>query len=679
MENIIDGNSLDVKQVKIDELKQLFPEMLTEGKIDFERLKCFLADEINTKPDRYELSWAGKQAARREIQKQTTATLIPDGENLVRFLETSQGLKSTDCENIFIEGENLETLRVLQHSYFNKVKMIYIDPPYNTGNDSFVYPDDFSQRKSDYEKSTGKRDQNNDLNKLSLWEKNTKENGQYHSNWLSMMYPRLYMARNLLTNDGVIFVSIDDNEVHNLRLLMNEIFGEENFLACIIWEKKYAANNMAQNFSDIHEYIICFSKQKFKTSVNQLPSSDEQKNRYKNIDNDFRGDWKSGDFSVTGNSLTNNYPITLPSGRVVLPPEGRSWLFSKEKYEELINDNRIWFGFKNDSVPSYKRFWNETKQGLTPVTLLKHQNVGHTDGSNKHLKEIFNNKQIFDYPKPVNLIKHFLLLATNSNDNHLILDFFAGSGTTAQAVMELNKKDGGNRKFICVQMPETTDEKSEAFKAGYKTIADICKERIKRVVTKLRAETEKDILGLENEIFNLKNSLITTMLDEDKVLINDKIFETEEKILNLKKLLPSFGFNTYKLESTNFKIWQTETESNEEFEAQLNAFQEPVANYESQKTNPANLLTEIILKSGFELTVNIQKMEFDNCQYYNIANNYLYVCLQEVSSALFLEFCELKPQKIIVLSQMFTSQESEKILGNATLQLKVAEIEMIII
>jgi len=652
MENT-EGKSLDVNQVKINELKQLFPEILTEGKIDFEKFKLAFGDEINTKPERYELSWAGKQQARREIQKQTTATLVP--ENPTGFKNPS-GLASG---NIFIEGENLEVLRVLQKSYYGKIKMIYIDPPYNTGSDSFVYPDDFGEGKYKYQKTIGDRDENNHLNKLDLWQKNVKENGQYHSNWLSMMYPRLFLARNLLSNDGVIFVSIDDNEVHNLRLLMNEIFGEENFIGEFIWVRKKKGAFLSKKIRKMTEYILCYQK-----SENDLiffgeeAYSDKQQpivkrtNALKKIifpPNIIKTKLKDGSYenisSTDQTGIKFLSPIEVYNGLVIneLITEGKYVWTQEFLNNEIKNGSEInlstKFGF---NVLRY----NQDEKTKTPSTLInKDINVGTNEDASEEIANIFKAEMgtFFSYAKPTSLVKFLIKTITFQNADSIILDFFAGSGTTAQAVLELNKEDGGNRQFICVQMPEKTDEKSEANKAGYATIADICKERIKRVIEK--------------------------MLKEDKGKLNLPDFKNPVDL----------SFKTYKLTYTNFKIWQTENVNKEVLEQQLLEFKEPVANYETKKQTPENLLTELILKSGFELTVSIEKIEFDSCEYFNIANGAMYVCLQEVTSKLFLEFCKHKPQKIIVLSQMFTSPESEKILGNATLQLKDAGIEMVII
>ncbi|MCX8473067.1 MAG: site-specific DNA-methyltransferase, partial [Sediminibacterium sp.] len=464
----MEATSLTPQQEKLKALQELLPEAFAEGKIDWEKLKATLGEDINFSNERYVLNWAGKSDAFKVLQTPSTKTLIPAKEESINFDTT---------DNIFIEGENLEVLKVLQKSYFGKVKMIYIDPPYNTGNDSFIYPDKFSETKAEYEKRVGDKDEEGYMTKDGMFKKNSKENGQYHSNWLNMMMPRLYLAKNLLKQDGVIFVSIDDNEVHNLRLLMNEIFGEENFVASVIWKKKYSVANDSKYLSTSHDFILLYSKQKENFKINLLSRTEEQLNYYKNPDNDFRGVWQSTSLSVGRTTEKDIYPIITPSGKEYLPPKGAAWRFSKENFLELVKDNRIWFGENGDNTPRQKRFLSEVQDGITPSTVWDFSEVGHTDEGKKETTTLFDSA-LFDYPKPVRLLKRIIHLATKNSD--LILDFFAGSGTTAHAVMELNKEDGGNRKYICVQLPELCDEKSEAFKAGYKTIAEISKERIRR-------------------------------------------------------------------------------------------------------------------------------------------------------------------------------------------------------
>lgn len=406
-----------------------------------------------------------------EANTTTNKTLRP-------CIEESKDWDNT--ENLYIEGDNLEVLKLLQNSYFNKVKMIYIDPPYNTGND-FIYVDDFAQNIDEYEEAKGSFDEEG--NRLF---KNTDTNGRFHSDWCSMIYPRLVLARNLLANDGVIFISIDDNEQENLKKICDEVFGEKNFIAQVIWERAYAPVNLKKHFSENHDYIICYAKDIDKAICNGLPRASEANDRYSNPDNDPRGVWQSDNLSVGPIVQSKIYEIITPGGRKVLPPEGYCWRLSKEKFKEFVKDNRIWFGKDGNNVPRIKRFLSEVKQSVTPMTIWKYSEVGHSQDAKQNLKKLFDGKSFFDYPKSVELIKRCIQLY--SNESSIIIDFFSGSATTAHAVMQLNAEDGGKRKFIMVQLPEKTDEKSEAFKAGYENICEIGKERIRRAGEKIKEE-----------------------------------------------------------------------------------------------------------------------------------------------------------------------------------------------
>lgn len=344
---------------------------------------------------------------------------------------------------------------------------VFIDPPYNTGND-FVYADDFADPIARYKEVT-----------QQTTKSNPETMGRFHTNWLNMMYPRLRLAANLLRDDGVIFISIDDNEVTNLRKVCDEVFGEENFVAQFIWERAFAPKNDARFVSTSHDYIVMFAKSLQSFSIGRLRRSDETNERYKNPDNDPRGDWTSGDLSVKTYNANTDYEIVTPSGRKVNPPHGSCWRVSKERFKELVDDNRIWFGSDGDNVPRLKRFASEIKDGIVPISILYNKNVGHSQEGRQELKKLFDDKGYFDGPKTVRLISHLLNIG-NTKDDDIVLDFFSGSATTAHAVMRLNAEDGGNRKFICVQLPEIYDEKSEACKAGYKNICEIGKERIRR-------------------------------------------------------------------------------------------------------------------------------------------------------------------------------------------------------
>lgn len=474
--------SLDVTGSNIDKIARLFPQCITERKgkdgktvlgIDFEKLRDELsADVIDEGEERYQFTWPDKKVHAHLANTPTNKTLRPCREESVDFDHT---------QNLYIEGDNLDVLKVLRETYLGKVKMIYIDPPYNTGND-FVYNDDFSQSADEYQENSGQTDE--DGNRLV---QNTESNGRFHTDWLNMIYPRLKVAKDLLTEDGVIFISIDDNEQKNLKNVCDEIYGENNFLAQIVWERAFSPINLMKHFSPSHDYILCYAKNIEVTICNGIPRSAEADSRYSNPDNDPRGVWSSSDISVGPAIAENIYTITTPSGRNVEPPAGRSWRLSRKAFRERLQDNRIWFGPDGDGVPRIKRFFSELrKTGITPMTIWKYTEVDHSQGATQKLAQIFDGKKYFDYPKPVDLIKRCVSLY--SNQNSIILDFFSGSATTAHTVMQLNAEDGGHRKFIMVQLPENTDEKSEAYKAGYKTICEIGKERIRRAGKKIKEE-----------------------------------------------------------------------------------------------------------------------------------------------------------------------------------------------
>lgn len=474
----MDGESLNIEQDNLAKLKEQFPNLFSEGKLDWEKLKATFSDDINFSNERYVLNWAGKSDAFKVLQVPTTATLKPMVEESVNFDTT---------ENIFIEGENLEVLKVLQKSYYNKIKCIIIDPPYNTGSDSFIYPDSFKESKEEYQKRIGDKDEEGFLMKEGMFRKNSKDSGHYHSNWLSMMYPRLFLAKNLLKDDGVIFVHIDDNEVHNLRLLMNEIFGEENFISELVWKKRVSPANDSHWFSSDHEYILIFAKFKEKWSPNKLDRNEKQNSYYTNPDNDTRGPWNSAAYTCNKNKDERPnlyYPLINPNtGEEVWPKETAVWAYSKETHEQHLRDNLLYWGVDGKSKsPRKKQFITEAKK-VVPRSVLDYTDVGSTQSATLDFLKIFEHNY-FNYTKPIELIKRLVKLSIESND--IIIDFFAGSGTTGQAVLELNKEDSSKRKFILVQLPEQSSLDSEAYRAGFKTIAEITKERIRRVIKKIK-------------------------------------------------------------------------------------------------------------------------------------------------------------------------------------------------
>jgi adenine-specific DNA-methyltransferase len=571
--------------------------------------------------------------------------LIPAKDESVNFDET---------ENIFIEGENLEVLKVLQKSYFGKVKMISIDPPYNTGNDSFIYPDKFSESKADYERRVGDKDEAG--NKTSdSFKKNSKENGQYHSNWLNMMMPRLYLAKNLLRQDGVIFVSIDDNEVHNLRLLMNEIFGEENFVEQLIWKRRATAPN-DRVIGKNHEYILIYSKS-FESAIFFLQKRSEKLNsRYANLDNDPNGAWVASDLSANGKGgrLTPSciYDIENPlTGDLFSPPQNKCWLYNEQKVKKLISENRIGFREKT-GTPFLKRYLSEVRDGSTLATIL--DNHGFSQDSAKEIKDLFN-KDVFDFPKPIKLLKTILRAGSLKED--IILDFFSGSGSIAHALMDLNNEDENYRKYICVQLPELTDEKSEAYKAGYKTIAEISKERIRRAGKKIQEEINVEIKKIESEMKKLQGELPT---NENKTEIEN----LKTKIQQLKT--QDLGFKVLKLADSNFKQWQQiEGKDAKALAEQMKLFVDPV----SESATIENMVYELLLKSGKDLNSTIEKKD----SFYKINNNQLILLLEKATQEIIDKVIAEKPIKVVALDKLFKGNDQLK--TNTVLQMKDAGIE----
>lgn len=638
----MDGTSLTPEQEKLNALRQVLPEAFSEGKIDWEKLKATLGADINFSNERYVLNWAGKSDAFKVLQMPTTKTLVPAKDESVNFDET---------ENIFIEGENLEVLKVLQKSYFGKVKMIYIDPPYNTGNDSFIYPDKFSESKADYEKRVGDKDEEGYMTKDGMFKKNSKENGQYHSNWLNMMMPRLYLAKNLLRQDGVIFVSIDDNEIHNLRLLMNEIFGEENFVAEFIWKSRLSEDNRnLTGVSTDHEYILTFRKQS-----GILTGIKKDLEKFSNPDNDPRGPWRSSDLTglLTIDQRPNcHYDLVNPETGIVYkcPPKG--WRYEPKTMEIKIAEKRILWPDNPEGRPRNKLFMNEMDSLMKNITSIITK-ISTNDGT-KEVASIIGTG-FFTFPKPVKLIQ--LLLNQVISGDEIALDFFAGSGTTAHAVMELNKEDGGKRKYVCIQLPELTDEKSEAYKAGYQTIAEISKERIRRAGKKIGEEIQTEIKKIKAEITKLQGELPT---DETKA----EIEKLKRKIVNLEA--QDLGFKVLKLEDSNFKQWQQiEGKDAKALAEQMKLFVDPV----SETATIENMVYELLLKSGKDLNSTIEK----NDGYFLINGNEMALILEKVSQEIITEVMSEYPKKVIALDKLFKGNDQLK--TNTVLQMKDAGIE----
>lgn len=559
---------MDLIAENIAQLKALFPEAVTEGKIDFDVLQAILGGEIEKRQTYYKFTWNGKEEARAYARIPSMGTLRP-------CVEESSGKDGTpgkfDSENLYIEGDNLEVLKLLQGAYHKKVKMIYIDPPYNTGKD-FVYPDNFRDSIGNYKSLTGQTDEEGVATRA-----NPETSGRYHTDWLNMMYPRLILARSLLSDDGVIFISIDDAEQDNLKKLCNDVFGEENFVAQLVWERAYSPKNDAKLISNSHDYILMFAKTIDQFIIGRLPRTEEANARYSNPDNDPRGVWKASDLSVKTYNAESDYPITLPSGRVVEPPTGRCWSLSKKSFLERLQDNRIWFGSDGNSTPAMKRFLSELKfEGMAPTSIMFYKEVGHSQEGAQEVTKLLD-AGAFDGPKPVRLLSRLLTLA-RTNEDSIILDFFSGSATTAHAVMQLNAEDGGHRKFIMVQLPEVCEEGTEAAKAGYKNICEIGKERIRRAARKIREE----------------NSLTTQNQD--------------------------LGFKVFKLDTSNLIPWNPEPDKIELL------LRNAVENILVDRTRQ-DLLYEVLLKCNLPLTLPVEERKFGDNTVYVVGAGALAICL----------------------------------------------------
>lgn len=473
-------HSPDLTAANIARLAELFPNCATEaadGKggvkraIDFDLLRQELSAHIVDGPqERYQLNWPGKREALLAANAPIAKTLRPCREESVDFDAT---------RNLFIEGDNLEALKLLQETYLNQVKLIYIDPPYNTGQ-QFIYEDDFAEDSDTYFRRSNQHDE---AGKRLI--ANTESNGRRHSDWLSMMYCRLKLARNVMNDNGVIFISIDDNEVQNLRKLCDEIFGEHNFVATIVWQKRYVSNVTARWMSDMHDYILVYAKEKDQVEFRAWERSEEQEAAYRNPDNDARGVWRAQDLSASKPYMAGLFEITGPTGKKFSPPPNRYWRCNEEQFEKWRKDGRIWWGVDGDARPMLKAFLSESTRGITPNTWWDYRLAGHNKEATLELKDLFDGSAPFDTPKPVRLIRRIIELA--SDRNSLVMDFFAGSAPLAHAIMELNAEDGGQRRYIAVQLPEPSDIESGARRAGYSTIADVAKDRIRRAGRNIRS------------------------------------------------------------------------------------------------------------------------------------------------------------------------------------------------
>ena len=591
--NLVDEN--------IQKIGGLFPNCLTETKdengkvvpaIDFDLLRQELSHEIvEGYEERYRFEWPDKRNAILNANSPTTATLRPCRSESVDFDHT---------RNLYIEGDNLEVLKLLRETYLGKVKMIYIDPPYNTGND-FVYEDDFAQSTDEYMAGSGQFDE--EQNRMVA---NTESNGRFHTDWLNMIYPRLKVARDLLTDDGVIFISIDDNEVENLRKVCDEIFGERNFIAQLIWERAYSPKNDAKFISNSHDYILMFAKSIDKFVIGRLERTKEANARYSNPDNDPRGVWKPSDMSVKTYTASCDYPITTPSGKIVEPPAGRCWSLSKNAFFERLRDNRIWFGPDGDSVPCIKRFLSELKyEGMAPTSILFYKEVGHSQEGAQEVVSLFGDKGVFDGPKPVRLLMRLLTLA-NLHEDSIVLDFFSGSATTAHALMRHNAEKDKSCKFILVQIPEKISDKKKNIE--YQNICEIGKERIRRAGRKIK-EDNKDKPGIDR----LDTGFRVLKLDSSNM---EDVFYTPDK------------FDADKLFIDNVKPDRT----------------------------PEDLLFQVMLMLGIELSASIVERTIGGKKVFSVMNDYLIACFDSnIDESVITEIAKLKPMHFVMRDNSMAS------------------------
>ena len=619
-ENLVDEN--------VEKIAKLFPNCVTEGKdedgkvvraVDFDLLKQELSkDLVEGNDERYTLNWAGKKQSILTANSPINATLRPCEKESVGKDGTPGGW---DSQNLYIEGDNLDVLKLLRETYLNKIKMIYIDPPYNTGND-FVYNDDFATSADEYLQNSKSYDE--DGNRMV---QNLESNGRFHSDWLSMMYPRLKLARDLLTDDGVIFISIDDNEQANLKKICDEIFGELNFIAQFVWNRKNGRQNDSKFVSVNTEYILCYSKSVNECIFNLLPRTEELNASYKNPDNDPRGPWTTTKLDAKSGSRDFTQEYIFPNGVKWKPSVGRFFAYSTDTLKQLYEDNRIWFGENGQNVPRVKKFLSEVKQGLVSNTLLLNTEVGTSQKAKEDYKKVMINVE-FDNPKPIDLLKYLLILGSKCNDSY-ILDFFSGSATTAHAVMQLNAEDGGNRKFIMVQLPEKTDEKSEAYKAGYKNICEIGKERIRRAGKKIVEEIKNASITFGKNRKDVKEMSADERKSFDKAInMASEKLNQEDGLKNLEnfmkqadKTIPDIGFRVLKLDSSNMKdVYYTPAETPQ------GSLLDLVSNIKEDRS-PEDLLFQVMLDMGVMLDSKIEKIELSaSKQAFNVNDGNLICC-----------------------------------------------------
>ena len=623
MTNQIDGLSMNIEQTNLDKLRSVFPECVSEGKLDIDKLLALCGEYIGNDFEKYKFEWKGKAECLKLAQKRSTGTLRPCPDESVDW-DTTQ--------NLYIEGDNLEVLKLLQTAYYRKVKMIYIDPPYNTGND-FVYADDFADPMARYKEVT-----------QQTTKSNPETMGRYHTNWLNMMYPRLRLAANLLRDDGVIFISIDDNEVTNLRKVCDEVFGEENFMAQIIWQKVYSPRMDVQGFSTSHDYILCYVKSNTESIRQEVFVQNQSQFNYIDPNNGKRyrrrSVRKEGSASLRSDRPNSWFPLTAPDGTLVYPykPDGSEgrWRWDQKTYNRNVEAGLVEWVQTDQGWQVYAKQYLNSDATKPPETLWMHQEVGHNHSAAEELKKLFDGK-VFDSPKPKELIAKMMKLSTFCDNEDIILDFFSGSATTAHAVMQLNAEDGGNRRFILVQLPEVCDEKSEAYKAGYRNICEIGKERIRRAGKKILEENAQ------------------VSMEEDKPPLD-------------------VGFRVFKLDTSNLKTWDATPIEDEQLDFLYQRMNAMVHRVKPERSD-LDMVYEIMLKLGVPLTYSVHTIDVNDKTAYAVGDDYLLlVCLAEnVQPEDVEQMTEYAPAKVIISRDSFADDTA---MANAYYILRDHQIEL---
>ena len=639
----LDGLTLDLESANKDKLRAVFPECFTEGRLDIDKLLSLCGEYITDDFEKYEFKWKGKSDCLRLAQKRSTATLRP---------VPGDGVNWDTTQNLYIEGDNLEVLKLLQKSYFRKVKMIYIDPPYNTGND-FVYEDDFADPLARYKEVTAQTTKSN-----------PETMGRYHTNWLNMMYPRLRLAANLLRDDGVIFISIDDGEQANMRKLCDEVFGEENFMAQIIWQKVYSPRMDVQGFSTSHDYILCYVKSSVESIRQEAFSQNSAQFNFVDPANGRRyrrrSIRKEGSASLRSDRPNSWFPLVAPDGTEVYPfkPDGTEgrWRWDINTYRKNEQQGIVEWVKTENGWQAYAKQYLDTEASKPPETLWLHQEVGHNHSAAESLKKLLSGK-VFDSPKPIELITKMLKLATYTDTGDIVLDFFSGSATTAHAVMQLNAEDGGSRRFIMVQLPEICNEKSEAARNGYPNICEIGKERIRRAGQKLMQQVTSGQGNENGEGFGCGMP------------------STENEWEYAAKNILDIGFKVFRLDSSNLKLWDDTPIENGDLDSLFSRMDGIIDNLKPGRSED-DLVYEILLKMGYPLTADVAALELDGLTVYTVEQNSMLICLQPgVTAEVVEKLAALGPQKIVLAENALADNSAMSnayyLLENLGIELKI--------